>query len=171
MITAEYLRQILVYDRNCGTFTWKERPVTRIQDKTWNKKHAGKETGYVRHNGYKVIAISGKEYPCSRLAWLYEFGEWPNLEVDHIDRDKINNRISNLRLANRSQNAINRRLQSNNSSGLKGVWKRKNIDSWVAQIGLNGKTIRLGSFKSPEEAHKAYLLKAKEIHGEFFSNE
>lgn len=167
MITHKRLLEILSYNKQTGEFTWKQRSVNRIQDKAWNKRHAGKLTGYTRKNGYKVINILYKEYPCSRLAWFYVYGKWPNGEIDHINGLRHDDRIINLREANRSENAINRGLQSNNSTGFKGVWKRKNSNSWVAEIAKKGKRVKLGSFKSPEAAYEAYIKAAREIHGEF----
>jgi hypothetical protein len=166
-MTYEHLIKRLKYSLVSGIFTWNEREVLTIQDKTWNKKHAGKVTGYIRHNGYKVINLEGREYTCSRLAWFYIYKKWPTLEIDHINCDKLDNRISNLREASRSENAINKTTQSNNTTGYKGVWKRKNLNSWVAEIGKDGKRIKLGSFASPQEAHQAYLRASKELHGKF----
>lgn len=167
MITTEYLRARLHYNEKSGIFIWKIREVCKPTDKTWNKKFAGKETGYLRHNGYKVINLMGKEYSSSRLAWLYVHGVMPKKEIDHINGDRSDNRIENLREASRSENAINRGVQSNNTSGAKGVWKRKGMNSWVAEIGVRGKRVKLGSFRTREAAKNAYLLAAKSLHGEF----
>jgi citrate synthase len=161
----------LSYDPGTGIFIWKERVIRSRLDKTWNKKFAGKETGYLRHNGYKVINMNKKEYSCSRLAWLLTYKVWPTKEIDHINGNSADNRIENLREATRSENAINRSMQSNNSSGLKGIWKRKGMNIWVADIQRAGKKFRVGSFKSPEEAHQAYKLAALDIHGEFVRHE
>lgn len=87
--------------------------------------------------------------------------------VDHIDGDGLNNRRSNLRLATQMQNASNRKLNKNNTSGYKGVsWDTK-TDKWVAQIMTNQKQNRLGYFDNPEDAYKAYCAAALELHGEF----
>lgn len=166
-ITHNELIKRLNYNKQTGKFTWHEREIKSQYDKTWNKKHAGNETGYLRHNGYKVINLNGKEYPCSRLAWYYVYGSWPEHEVDHINGNRADNRLINLRIATRSNNAMNRGIQSNNSSGYKGVWKRKGLNLWTASINVKGKKHYLGKFKSPEDAHHAYIKKQKELHGEF----
>jgi hypothetical protein len=167
MITYEELMERLSYNPETGIFIWHNRKLTKPQDKTWNKKFAGKSTGYIRHNGYQIINISGREYACSRLAWMITYKKWPANEIDHINGIRSDNRIANLRAATRSENASNRNLQSNNTTGFKGVWKRKNMNSWVATIQKCGQKIRLGSFDSPEKAGEAYLRAVNDIHGEF----
>lgn len=87
--------------------------------------------------------------------------------VDHIDRDGLNNRRENLRLATRSENGRNQKCRSDNTSGYKGVHWHKGTRKWIAQIRLNGKAKHLGLFKTPEEAHVAYQEAAKELFGEF----
>jgi len=163
MLTHKRLLEILSYNQNTGVFTWKLRVIRNQWDKTWNTKHAGKITGYTRHNGYKVINISFKEYSCSRLAWFYVNGVWPKGEVDHINGKRADNRIKNLRESTRSENASNRSAQRNNTSGFKGVWKRKGLNIWVAEIN----NMKLGHFKTPEAASKAYAIAAKQYHKDF----
>lgn len=89
--------------------------------------------------------------------------------VDHIDGDSLNNCRSNLRLATHQQNTRNRCRHKNNKSGFKGVYKdsRSGRRGWRAQITLDGKIIRLGTFKTPELAHQAYCEAAVRLHGEF----
>jgi hypothetical protein len=96
------------------------------------------------------------------------------METDHINGDKLDNRRSNLRICTHSQNSKNRKINSNSSCGLKGVTRyvaklpSGNLyKSWVAAICLNGKRIYIGSFKTPELAHEAYVKKSLELHGEF----
>lgn len=90
-----------------------------------------------------------------------------NVQIDHKDRDGLNNQKTNLRLCTQSQNRANTGLFKNNTSGFKGVWYRKERRKWAALLSHNGKKYRLGLFDNPEEAGKAYLKKAKEIYGEF----
>jgi hypothetical protein len=111
--------------------------------------------------------IGKKEYREHRLAWFYVHGVWPAQLLDHINADVADNRIANLREATPSQNCCNRRIQSRNSTGFKGVSRRKY--AWEANIMLNGKPRYLGHFKTPIAAHEAYLAAADELHGEFAS--
>jgi len=152
MLTYKKLRERLLYNYKTGIFIWKRRKVFRIQDKSWNTKWSGKETGCMRP---------------SRLAWLYIYKTWPKNEVDHINCLPSDNRIVNLREATRSENAINRRLNSNNKSGYKGIWKRSRLNRWEAEICKNGKRCKLGGFPTPEEASEAYKAAARNLHGEF----
>lgn len=89
------------------------------------------------------------------------------LEVDHRDRDRLNNQRSNLRLATRSQNATNKSIQSNNTSGYRGVYWLKRDKKWLARVGINGKFINAGLFKDKRQAALAYNKKAIELFGEF----
>lgn len=163
----EYIFSRISYDPNTGEFYWKPRKIIKIQDKTWNAKFAYKQAGYIRKNGYRSIVIEKKEYMCGRLAWFLINKKWPKEEIDHINLNKIDDRISNLREATRFQNASNKFLQSNNTSGFRGVWKRKNLNSWCAEICKEGKRIKLGSFSSPEKAYEVYKKAAAKLHGEF----
>lgn len=91
----------------------------------------------------------------------------PNERVDHINLDKLDNRRENLRLATQSQNCMNKRRQSNNTSGYKGVAFHKSSGKWEARINVNGKRLYLGVFDTPELAYEEYCNAAKEYHGEF----
>ena len=136
------------------------------------QRFSGKRTGYIRKNGYRAINIQGYgEYQCGRLAWLYTYGHFPKEEIDHVNLNKVDDRIENLREASRSQNATNRSTQSNNTTGYKGVWKRKGMDLWVAGVSKDGKNIKLGSFDCPQKAHAAYIAEITKMHGEFVRHE
>ena len=89
------------------------------------------------------------------------------LMVDHVNGNTLDNRLSNLRVCNHSENMRNRKMHKNNASGFKGVYFSKSRNKWIAQITSAGKKMTLGSFNSPEVAHNAYVLAAKKYHGEF----
>lgn len=89
------------------------------------------------------------------------------LEVDHINGDGTDNRKENLRLCTHAENSRNRRMQSNNTSGYKGVWFQESTGHFVAETRLNGKKISLGSYRTAEEASAVYAAKVTEIHGRF----
>lgn len=152
-LTQSYLKQILHYDPDTGVFTW-------IQQ--LGRAQIGCAAGHLRLDGYRHIRIHGRRYLAHRLAWFYICGTWPASDIDHRNGEKDDNRISNLRLATRSENGQNRRqAQSHSKSGLRGV-SPCNKKRWRAQIKLNGRCRYLGIFPSKESAHHAYL-KAKAV--------
>ncbi len=115
------------------------------------------------HTTYAARTVCGRKLLMHRVL----MGDPSCLEVDHRDCDGLNNRRTNLRMATSSQNGMNRRIQSNNTSGLKGVsWSRR-YGKWQAQVKIRRKAIHLGYFKSPEDAHAAYCEASADLHGDF----
>ena len=143
-----------------GLFVWKKQ-----QDSKFNTM-AGKPAGSTRGRAqYVAIYIDGRHYFAHRLMWLYVHGEWPREHIDHIDGNKKNNRITNLREATNSQNKSNGKLYKHSTSGLKGVSKVGK--KWKAQIVHGYQNIYLGCHNTKEEAHEAYLKAASDLQGEF----
>lgn len=172
-ISQEYLKERLHYNPSTGVFTWLARDTSVAFNRQWNGKYAGKVAGCVHsYTGYYVISLSsipGKYelYPAHRLAWLYMTGDWPPEFIDHIDRDRANNKFDNLRLATNSQNQANSPRHHDNTSGAKGVhWSHVHF-CWMARITVKGKRIRLGLFGSLDEAAAAYRKASKEHFGEY----
>jgi hypothetical protein len=161
-ITAERLRELLDYDPETGVFRWRARRGGRA--------YANAVAGTIacRH-GYRQILVDLKLFLAHRLAWLYVYGEWPPGCLDHINRQRDDNRIANLRLATMAQNCANARVRCNNTSGFPGV--RKHKQKWTAYIKYNGRQIHLGMFDAPEKAHKAYRAAAVAYFGEFARGE
>lgn len=154
MLTQAYLQTILSYDPDTGIFTWL---------KSIRYGYAGRKAGCIKRKGYVGIIIGGKSYLAHRLAWLYSFGEWPSNQIDHINGDKADNRISNLREANASENAQNQfSPKSHNPTKTLGV--RFNQNGYEASIKINSKNVYLGRFSTPEEAHKAYVAAKRKLH-------
>jgi hypothetical protein len=151
-----------VYDPQTGVFRWREPPHWRVS--------RGALAGYYKNNRYLCIVVDGRSYVAQRLAWLYIYGEWPNGLVDHINCDRGDNRIANLRIADRVQNQANRGRPRTNRTGYKGV-RRESANSWSAKIRRNGEERWLGTFQSPEAAGRAYALAAVEVDGEFVHQE
>lgn len=160
MLGHASLLGIIDYDPETGRFTWKRTRRGRFAK-------AGETAGNIRKDGYRGIVISGRRYLAHRLAWFYMTGDWPALEVDHIDTDRDNNRWSNLREATRSQNNANERLRGCNTSGVKGVSYYHPTKRWRVQIQKDRKKRSLGYFKTLEEAHAVYLAEAKRLFGEY----
>lgn len=124
---------------------------------------------YLSKNGYAVRDqyIGGKRYTLYMHKEITQRRMYINEEIDHEDRNKLNNQKENLRIATRTQNHANREKYKRNSSGYKGVsWHNRN-SKWVANIRINRKSIYIGSFEDIEEAARAYDQKAKELFGEF----
>ncbi len=115
------------------------------------------------HTTYAARTLLGRKVFMHRVI----MGDPPGIDVDHRDCDGLNNRRGNLRNATQSQNNMNRRLQSNNTSGLKGVSWSKRDSKWQAQIKIQRKAIHLGYFASPEAAHAAYCAASADLHCEF----
>jgi hypothetical protein len=123
--------------------------------------------GTVNNMGYVVVRAGGKLHLAHRLAWLYVTGLWPRAVIDHINGDKSDNRLANLREATHAENLINAKIHANNRSGLKGVAWNKSCKRWGAYIGYGGKSRYLGVYKTKEEAHEAYLTASRALYGEF----
>lgn len=130
------------------------------------KHHAGQIAGTYQSSGYIQITIDGTAFLAHRLAWFYVYEEWPD-EIDHVNGDRKDNRISNLRSCTRSQNMSNRPVRLDSKSRVKGVSFHKASRLWRAQITFNKKVIHIGSFKNKEDAGLAYRLKSIELKGKF----
>lgn len=121
----------------------------------WRNSGPGRKkslyAGSMVPNGYKRIQINGTFYLNHRLAWLYVYGEWPEKQIDHMNHNRSDNRIENLKLADIAENARNRSLHPKNKSGANGVEELR-PGKWRATIKVNKKSIHLGFFYSFEEA-------------------
>lgn len=160
-ITPAELRDDLHYDEKTGVFTWQVKRNGCVPGAV-----AGTVSG---PDYYRNICVRGCLAAAHRLAWLYVKGEWPTDQLDHINGNRDDNRISNLREATQGENSFNRKRYSNNSSGVKGVYWNKSIGKWHAQIRANRKRHHVGFFPSVEAARAAYLAASARLHGEFGS--
>ncbi len=156
-ITQNELKELLEYTPDSGVFVYKKNSSNR-------KIRAGQIAGW-KDAGYLRIQINGKGYKAHRLAWLYMYGDWPKYHIDHIDHDRANNRISNLRDVTVAEN-IQNQIKANSSSktNLLGVTYRKRDKLYEARIVVNRKRIYIGLFKDPKEAYRAYVNKKRELH-------
>jgi len=147
------LRHYLNYCPDTGVFT---RAVNRSQYK------AGTLAGSVNNLGYVMIGFFGKMRSAHRLAWIITHGEIPKgLMIDHINGNKADNRIANLRLVTRAENGFNRH-STQAESGHIGVYRSR--DRWRARIHRHGKRFELGSFDTMDEAKEAYLIAKRDMH-------
>jgi hypothetical protein len=134
---------------------------------------AGSIAGGVNCHGYVKIGINGKIYSAHKIVWAMATGEWPNHLIDHINGNKSDNRMENLRKADVVKNAYNQKIPKNNKSGYKGVYfdsTRVSPKKWKASCSISGKRFTLGHFMTPEEAHNALIKFREEHHGEFANN-
>lgn len=146
---------LLDYDPHTGLFKWRSGH--------W----AGKAAGSINGRGYVNIPLLRRTFKAHRIAWLFENGGWPPLSIDHINGEKADNRILNLRLCTQSQNTANSRKSAANTSGFKGVSFDIKSRRWRATITTAGVTNHLGFFPTPEEAHSHYAREAIARRGEF----
>lgn len=166
-LTQEFLKSILDYDPNTGVMIWRYRS---DYPPAWNAKYANKQAGCP---GTKSVGLNiyKYNYRIHRIIWLWMTGIWPEYDIDHINRNPLDNRWENLREATFSQNQMNRGRQSNNTSGYTGVVYSKVTKRWLARIKINGKSKHLGCFKTAELANKCRLNAEKVYFGEFASND
>jgi hypothetical protein len=156
MISQSYLKEILDYDLHSGIFTWK------INKGRLCKK--GNIAGSTDSWGHRQICINGKKILAHRLAWVYVYGETPKNQIDHIDGNKQNNSIKNLRDVDQFINQQNRKTARKDSkSGFMGVTKDKK--KYKASIKMNKQTFYLGMFDTAENAYEAYKSAKQKLHG------
>jgi hypothetical protein len=156
MITQERLQELFHYNPETGVLT---RKVTK----------GGQRAGSIAGNktrGYLQLMVDGHAGFVHRFIWLYVYGSWPSKNIDHIDGNRSNNRLSNLRDVSQALNAQNeRKPRSNSKSGFLGVKQCRG--KWRAEICINGKTKFLGRFNKPEEAYSAYVEAKRKVHPGF----
>ena len=157
MITKELLHKLFEYKD--GILYWKEH-------KAMNKVKAGSEAGTKKSDGRIVISIDYKMYKAHRLIFLYHHGYLPNL-IDHIDGNNLNNRIENLREANKSQNALNSKLSKSNKSGVKGVFWHKRDKKWCVKFQVNGTQKYFGTYHDIDVAKFVVEAMRCKYHGNF----
>lgn len=157
---VEMLREVLSYNPEAGELRWRQTVSTRAQ--------AGSVAGCTYSNGYRTVAVHGRRCKVHRVAWLLAYGEDPGeLQIDHINGDKLDNRLCNLRLADSSQNNCNVASRRGTISGYKGVRWVGGSRHWRAEIQVRGTPYRLGRFDTAEDAYAAYVAAAVRLHGEF----
>jgi hypothetical protein len=146
-LSHEEIKRLLNYDPDTGKFTWKITVNSRAP--------AGSVAGCINPDGYRQIRVAGIVYKAHRLAWLYVTGKFPLNGVDHINGDRMDNRIDNLRDVSHRENHQNTKFHRNGR--LFGTSFHKQSKKWEARIRVRDKRIYLGSFDTEQEAHKSYL--------------
>ncbi len=161
MLTQSELKSRLHYNSETGIFTYLKQ--------TNNTIKVGDVAGTLKSHGYIAISVNNKIYYAHRLVWLYMYGEFPSNLIDHINGNRSDNSLNNLREANKLQNNRNAKINKNNVSGVKGVYYSKTNKNYVAQITLNYKTYYLGCSKNIKDAEKLAITARKKHFKEFFN--
>jgi len=160
-LTVERLREVLDYDPNTGVFGWRCSTAHQIRVGAVAGCHKNNTSGTT----YRRIHIDGGNYYAHRLAWLYVHGQWPVGEIDHKDRDGLNNAIANLREATHQQNGRNVCTKRRGRCGMRGVTYRRG--KFRAEITVNGKWLCLGTYATPNDAARVRDAAARLWHGPF----
>lgn len=164
LLTFEQVHSVIRYDPETGHFWYKSLP----KNPTARKKFlAGKPVEHHIHSGYTKVSIFNCRVYSHRLAWLLFYGDWPSLHIDHIDGNRTNNRIENLRLATVPQNIANQKRSKRNTSGQKGVSWCKYKRRWCARLIKNGKVVFSRYLADFDEAAAVYRDLARSVNGEF----
>lgn len=173
------LRLLIAYNPDTGSLKWRRRSKKWFKPKggrqtasgcakRWNGLYAGSAAmNSVTGKGYLGGPILGTNVKAHQVAWSIHYGERPKLHIDHINGNRTDNRIANLRLATAQQNAMNRSGWRNAASSYRGVYPMPN-KRWRARINdFEGNTLSLGVYSTEREAAMAYNEAARHIHGEW----
>lgn len=176
MIDVAMLRRLLICDAEAGTLHWRERTPDLFTDgghsaqhnaAKWNTRYANREGFTALRNAYKVGAIFYRQLYAHRVIWTMIQDRWPIGEIDHIDGNRLNNKISNLREAANGENRLNHGGKRGSSSPYIGIKKSRRKNHWCAAVTHDHATIYVGTFPTPEAAALARDRKARELRGEF----
>tara|TARA_R110000796_G_C14258651_1_gene399623 strand:- start:24 stop:521 length:498 start_codon:yes stop_codon:yes gene_type:complete len=154
-LTVDLLKHLFEYDKETGELRWAVKRQGCSQ---------GSVAGSIDSKGYRVITVNQKPYKAHRLVYLMHKGYLPRT-LDHINNNRSDNRIENLRAVSAGQNQHNRKINSNNKSGYKGVSWYASYSKWKAKIDLENKTVFLGYYNTPEEADVVVRAAREELHG------
>lgn len=169
--TSDLLRQLLRYEPETGKLYWLPRGIEWFPEgerrnnaqAIWNARFAGKEALGADGRGYKRGCVLKDYLFAHRVAWAIHYGRWPVDQLDHINGDKSDNRISNLREVTNAQNAKNTKRHRDNKSGRTGVFQLQHRNVWLAFIMSGGKRQHLGHFRTFEDACAARSAAEREL--------
>jgi len=156
MLTRERACELLAYNPDTGVLSWKVTRGSRAQ--------CGSAAGASDARGYLCVGIDGVDYKVHRVAWLIQYGQWPDI-IDHINGVPSDNRACNLRSGSQANNAKNSAPHSDAAAPYKGIYRAN--DKWAAGIFSDGVKHYLGVFDTAEEAHAAYCGAARVLHKQF----
>ena len=144
-----YLRSRLDYDADTGALVWRHNPTASA---SWNTRWTGEDAFTAVTDGYRTGRLDGTQHLAHRLVWAWHYGEWPVEQIDHINGDRGDNRIENLRQVSNTENARNASVSRNNTSGVTGVWWDKRRNRWRAEIKVDRQKMVLGAFACISDA-------------------
>lgn len=151
--TIEYLHKRLRYEPETGKLFWRD---CEDMPNSWRAKHAGKEAfTAIDGEGYKLGTVNRQTLKAHRVIWTMHYGKWPCSQIDHINGAKTDNRIVNLRVVSNAENARNRPMRSDNTSGVTGVCWNKAARKWMARVCVDGRNNYIGCFDTIAEAAAA----------------
>lgn len=158
-LPIELLHECFLYEAESGAILWKHRPEhhfkTRAAYVNFNRDNAGKIVGSINNREYLLTRLMGKTYIVHRLIWALHYGVHPDGFVDHINGERSDNRIENLRIVTNEENIRNSKKYTNNTSGVVGIHKRKDNGKYYAFISNGTKRVNLGQYQTLEEAVSA----------------
>lgn len=164
VLSPALLRQLIDYNPDTGLLHWRERTpelhaatgADTAKVDMWNRQHAGKECFTSDSGkGYRCAMLAGRMYRAHRVGWAIHYGKWPDQMLDHINQQRADNRIANLREVDFIENGRNARRQKRNYSGQVGVQWRPDIKRWRARITVNRRKFELGDFVDFDAAVEA----------------
>lgn len=157
--SVEYLRECFDYDPETGILTWKERPRSHFATDKGHAvalaKFAGKTAGGKTRFGYLVVRVCATSILVHRAIWAMYYGAWPSKQIDHVNLNRADNRVNNLKEATNLENSHRLSLRNDNTSGILGVSWHRASRTWRVNIEVAGRAIFLGYFKRIEDAAEA----------------
>jgi hypothetical protein len=167
-LTAAQVRAVFNYHPETGNLIWRRRPNTSRFNRTFNTLYAGKVAGTKTADGYISVRVNDVRYLAHRIAWLWVHGEWPSVQLDHINGDEGDNRLINLREADFDEQARNRAGRA--ASGRKGVSRSKS-GRYTVRLWDGSKNLYLGSWDDLEAADDVARKAREHLHGDFANHE
>ena len=156
VVSQAVVRSLLDCNPDTGELTWKRRPAEMFKNerlcRSWNGRYAGKNAGSHGVHGYMTVALFGLSFKYHRVVWIHCVGDLGDMHIDHINGDRSDNRLCNLRVVTVAENAKNKAVRVTSKSGVQGVSFCNRQKQWVACIVCNGRRKHLGYFDGFEDA-------------------
>lgn len=154
----ETLRKVFHYDPDTGKLLWNYRPVSEFlsqkEQQRWNTRYANTHIFTTNNKGYLIVGLNKVRHTVHRIVWAIHYGTWPTYQIDHINRERWDNRIENLREVTNTENQRNRSKQRNNTSGHNGI--RKSINGkWEVRKCWGITHYSLGTYNNLKDAIQA----------------